>query len=180
VAQSPAEPSADAFYPADPFAGDYELPVAREVGTTAGQFRIIGSGLMNLGGESPALGLHGTLELMTFAYLGVRGSLQTTLFGPNAEPLVFAAKAGASLHLLPYHLVDLSVFFEGGVGVVDPTKSNSTPMPLVSPGGTFEVWLSDWAFVHSEGHVDWGLYERASAAHKYLRFGGLLGLGVAL
>lgn len=181
-AQRPGDAArwADATYPEDPFAATYQLPRAREVGTTAGQFRMIGSGLLNFGGTSPALGLHGTLELMTFAYLGVRGSLQTTLFGPSSEPLVFAAKAGASLHVLPYRRVDLSLFFEGGIGVVDPTKPSSAPMPLVSPGATFEIWLSHWAFLHSEVHLDWGIYERAALAHKYMRVGGKLGLGIAL
>ncbi len=180
--ESPSDAArwAEATYPEDPFAASYHMPRVRQVGTTAGQFRMIGAALLHPGGAGPELGLHGTLELMTFAYLGVRGSLQTTLFGPSSEPLVFAAKAGASLHLLPYRRVDLSLFFEGGVGVIDPIKPGNTPMPLVSPGVSFEVWLSHWAFLYGEVHLDWGIYERATLAQKYLRVGALLGIGIAL
>ncbi len=175
-----AENWANVSYPEDPFADSYRMPRKRELGTVAGQFRMIGTALVNPRGADSELGLHGTLELMTFAYLGVRGSLQTTLFKPHDVPLVFAAKAGAALHVLPYRRVDLSFYFEGGVGVVAPTKPNSAPMPLCSPGLTFDIWLSHWAFLHTDVHLDWGIYERANAAHNYVRVGTLLGLGIAL
>ena len=167
-------------HPADPFAGEYAMPRKRQVGTASGQFHMVGSGMFTLGGKGPAFGLHGNLELMTFPYLGVRGSLQTTVFGIDAEPLVFAAKAGPSFHLLPYRRVDLSLFFEGGVAVVRPTKPDSTPMPIFSPGGTLDLWLSHYAFFRLEGRLDWGIYERADAARIYRRFGGLFGLGIAI
>ncbi len=173
-------------HPKDPFAGEYELPRKRQIGTTAGQFRMVGSGMITLGGKAPGFGVHGGLELMTFPYLGVRGSLQTTVYARDAsasassEPLVFAAKAGPSFHLLPYRRVDLSLFFEGGVAVVEPTKPDSTPMPIFSPGGTLELWLSHFAFLRLEGRLDWGLYDRAGEAQRYRRFGGLLGLGIAI
>ncbi len=167
-------------HPADPFAGEYVMPKKRQIGTTSGQFRMVGSGMFTLGGKGPGFGLHGNLELMTFPYLGVRGSLQTTVVSANREPLVFAAKAGPSFHLLPYRRVDLSLFFEGGVAVVQPTKPESTPMPIFSPGGTLELWLSHYAFLRLEGRLDWGIYERGDAARIYRRFGGLFGLGIAI
>jgi hypothetical protein len=167
-------------HPADPFADEYAMPKKRQVGTTAGQFRMVGSGMITLGGKGSGFGVHGGLELMTFPYLGVRGSLQTTFAGPSSEPLVFAAKAGPSFHLLPYRRVDLSLFFEGGVAVVEPTKPDSTPMPMFSPGGTLELWMSHFSFLRLEGRLDWGLYDRAGQAQLYRRFGGLFGLGIAI
>jgi hypothetical protein len=167
-------------HPPDPFAGEYALPRKRQLGTTAGQFHMVGSGMITLGGKGPEAGVHGGLELMTFPYLGVRGSLQTTFAGPSSEPLVFAAKAGPSFHLLPYRRVDLSLFFEGGVAVVEPTKPKSTPMPMFSPGGTFDLWLSHYAFLRIEGRFDWGIYNQAGQAQHYKRFAGLFGLGIAI
>lgn len=180
VAPAQIQSSASVDHPADPFAGTYELPRERELGATAGQFRMTGAGLLALGGEVPEFGVHGSLELLTFAYLGVRGSLQTTFTSADSEPLVFMAKTGPSLHLLPYRRFDLSLFFEGGVAVVEPTKKNSTPMAVMGPGGTLEIWLDHWLFARGEGHMDWGLYEQRGASYRYLRFVGLLGLGIAL
>jgi hypothetical protein len=172
--------AARADHPPDPFAGEYRLPRAREVGTTAGQFRMIGSGVLALGGSAPELGLHGTLELMTFAYLGVRGSLQTTVLHADDEPLVAAARVGPSLHLLPYRRVDVSLFFEGGAALVKPRSTHLTAMPVLAPGLTLEVWLASWALIRLEGHLEWGLYEAPPEASRYLRYVGLMGLGFAL
>ena len=166
--------------PADPFAGEYQLPRLREVGTVAGQFRIIGSPMVVTGRGGPQFGLHGTLELLTFAYLGVRGSLQSTLAGPDGDPLLFAAKAGPSLHVLPYRHLDLSLFFEAGIAVVEPTRKRSTPMPVLGPGGTLEVWLSHGVFLRFQAHLDWGIYRHADDARRYKQWASLLGLGIAL
>lgn len=169
------------IHPRDPFAGSYELPKEREIGTTAGQFRVIGSAMLVAGSAGVEPGLHGTLELLTYPYLSVRGSLQTTVFAPADEPApVFIAKTGPSLHVLPYRRVDLSIFFEGGVGVVNATRHDSAPMAVASPGATFEVWLSHWALLRLEGHADCGFYSQAGLASRYVRFGALLGVGVAL
>ena len=129
---------ARADHPPDPFAREYEVPAARDVGAAAGQFRAIGSGLLAYGRPGPSLGLHGTLELMTFAYLGVRASLESTLLRPDGDPMLLAGKVGPSLHLLPYRRFDVSLFFEGGVAGVDLTGS-ATAMPILSPGGTLEI-----------------------------------------
>jgi hypothetical protein len=168
-------------HPPDPFAGSYALPRARELGTTAGQFRMIGSAMIVAGRTGIQPGLHGTLELMTYPYLSFRGSLQTTLAAPSGEPSpVFVAKTGPSLHVLPYRRVDLSFFFEGGVAVANATKHDRAPLAVASPGATLELWLSHWALLRVEGHVDCGSYARAGEAIKYVRFGALFGVGVAL
>jgi hypothetical protein len=170
---------ARAEHPPDPFAAQYKVPEDHDVGTAAGQFRAIGSGLVALGRAGPELGLHGTLELMTFAYLGVRGSLETTLLRPSGEPMLLAGKLGPSLHFLPYRPVDFSLFFEAGVAGVDLT-GQPTAMPIVSPGATIEIWLASWAFLRAEGHLDWGIYESSDAPRAYLRLMGAGGLGIAM
>jgi hypothetical protein len=168
-----------AEHPPDPFAGEYRLPQKRELGTAAGQFRILGSGTLGLGGKGPEVGLTGTLELMTFAYLGLRGTLAAPVYRPEHVPFVGAARVGPSLHLLPYRRVDLSVFCEGGAATVAPFTSKHTAMPMLSPGGTIEVWLDTWLLLRAEGRIDWGVYD-AGRARTYLRFVGALGLGLAL
>lgn len=174
-------PIARAQQDSDPFAASYELPRERELGTTAGQFRTIGSALLVFSRAGVSPGLHGTLELLTFPYLSFRGSLQTTVAAPGSEPLpVFAAKTGPSLHVLPYRRVDLSFFFEGGVAVVNATKGDRAPMAVASPGATFELWLSYWAFLRLEAHVDCGFYAQDAAARKYVRVGTAFGVGLAI
>jgi hypothetical protein len=174
-----AEGDEEATVPADPFAGSYELPRERELGATAGQFRAIGSVLLAAGGKALERGVHGTLELMTFPYLSVRGSLQLAFASEEPTP-VFMAKTGPSLHVLPYRRVDLSLFFEGGVAVMNTTKRDHAPMVVAAPGATFEVWLSHWAFLRVEGHGDCGFYAQAGQAMKYFRYSTLLGVGLAI
>jgi hypothetical protein len=163
----------------DPFEGEYRLPAEREVGTTAGQFRIVGAGLLGLGRGARDLGLTGTLELMTFAYLGVRGTLRSSVVTDGA-PFVLAARVGPSLHLLPYRRVDVSLFFEGGAALVEPGTRRKTGMPVIAPGLSLEVWLSSWALLRLEGSIDWGIYVEQDAPRGYLRYLGSLGAGVAL
>jgi hypothetical protein len=80
----------DAAHPPDPFVGSYALPRERELGTTAGQFRAIGSAMLVFGGSGIEPGVHGTLELMTFPYLSVRGSLQMTVAAPDSNPCLYS------------------------------------------------------------------------------------------
>ncbi|MGD0525026.1 MAG: hypothetical protein ABSE49_07775 [Polyangiaceae bacterium] len=171
--------AAGAQHPADPFAREYEVPREEDVGAAAGQFRAIGSGLVGYGRPGAELGLHGTLELMTFAYVGVRASLESTLLRPGGDPMLLAGKIGPSLHLFPYRRVDLSVFFEAGVAGIDLT-GNATAMPIVSPGGTLEIWVAPWAFLCGEAHLDWGIYGSSDVPHGFLRLVGVGGLGVAM
>ncbi len=170
-----------ATHPPDPFAEEYKIPSADdEVGATAGQFRAVGSSYLALGRGGPSLGVHGTLELMTFAYLGVRGSLQADAFPPARAPSAWLAKTGPSLHLFPYHRFDVSLFFEAGIGVLDPFEAHHTAMPVLAPGGTVEAWLSSSWFLRAEGHIDWGIYELGDGPRAHLREVGLLGIGYAL
>jgi len=170
---------ARAEHPPDPFAAEYAIPRDRDVGAAAGQLRAVGAGLVAIGRSGPELGLQGTLELMTFAYLGVRSSLESTLLRPGGGPMLLAGKVGPSLHVVPYRRVDLSFFFEAGLAAIDLT-GQPTAMPIVSPGGTLELWVASWAFLRAEGHVDWGVYGQSSEAHGYLRLVGTGGVGIAM
>jgi hypothetical protein len=166
-------------HPPDPFASQYVVPDERDVGTASGQFRAVAGGLVALGRAGAEVGAQGTLELMASAYLGVRASLEWTALRPTGEPMLLAGKLGPSLHLLPYRPVDLSFFFEAGVAGVDLT-GRATAMPIVTPGAALEVWLTGWAFLRAEGHVDWGIYGTPDATHGYLRFVAVGGPGLAI
>jgi hypothetical protein len=169
-----------ASHPPDPFAEEYVVPKQEDVGTTAGQFRAMGSGTIGLGPSGPAVGAQGTLELMTFAYLGVRGTLAGDAFHREGDPGVWLAKTGPSLHLLPYRRFDIGAFFEAGIGVLDPVDDHRTAMPVLSPGGTIDLWIASSWFLHTEGHIDWGIYELGQGPRAHLRFVGCAGLGFAL
>jgi hypothetical protein len=177
-----AASAARADHPPDPYADEYRLPVARELGSTAGQFRIVPSLALGVDPRDGGLdyGLAGTLELMTFAYLGVRGTLAMAILRPEGAPFVFSAKAGPSLQLLPYRRVGLTLFFEGGIAAVDSRTKHSFATPIVSPGGTLELWFASSAFVRAQAHLDWAAFEAKGAPETYLRVVGLLGLGLAL
>ncbi len=166
-------------YPADPFAEEYRVPASREVGAAPGQVRFSGGGSVGVGRAGLDLGLQGTLELMTVSWLGVRASAAGVLFPAAGEPPLASLRAGPSVHLLPYRRVDVTSFLEGGLGVV--TSPEVTAMPVISPGGTIDVWLSSALFVRLEGRVDWGIYALDdSRARPLLRAVGSLGLGVGL
>jgi hypothetical protein len=171
---------AHADHPPDPFAAEYRVPEAREVGTTAGQLRIVGSGVVGVGRGGSELGLAGTLELLTFAYLGVRGTLETSVLPPDDGPFVMSARVGPSLHLLPYRRIDVALFFEAGAALLEPRTRHKTGMPVLAPGLGLDIWLASWATIRVEGHLDWGIYELRDEARSYLRFAGQCGLGFAL
>jgi hypothetical protein len=186
VALALAPAVARAEHPPDPFASQYVVPPDRDFGTAAGQLRAIGSGLVAFGPAGPEVGLQGTLELMTLAYVGVRSTLEWTALRPSGQPMVLAGKIGPSLHLVPYRVVDVSLFFEGGVAGIDLTSEAgpTTAAPILSPGATLQVWLASWAFLQAEGHVDWAVYTQpqpaSDAARGYLRFVTTGGLGLAI
>ena len=106
---------------------------------------------------------------------GLSGSIDSSLSVGLSGSLTFPLTPGQAV------FVSLgSKSFEGGVAVGRPTKPESTPMPIFSPGGTLDLWLSHYAFLRLEGRLDWGIYERGDAARIYRRFGGLFGLGIAI
>jgi hypothetical protein len=172
-----AAPPAGTPYPADPFAAEYRIPARRDVGAAAGQFRVMGSGLLALGRDGLDAGGTGTLELMTFAYVGVRASSEALFLGAG-NPSLWAARVGPSLHLLPYSRVDLSGYLEAGVAGLGLFGSNATAAPMLSPGGCIDVWLDSLFFLHLDGHLDWAVYSLADQAHAYLRLVGGAGLGL--
>lgn len=164
--------------PPDPLAAQYEVPRATEVGTTAGQVRIFGlaGGAYGVAGS---LAGQGTVELMTIPWIGVRSS--STLTIPFArDPQLWSFRVGPSLHFLPYHRVDFSLFFEGGFALVDVTKDARTVMPAIASGGSLDVALTSYVVFRIEGLAHLGIADRSGVAQDYAHAVGLLGLGLML
>ncbi len=161
--------------PADPFSDEYEPPKATEVGAAPGQFRFQGGGgLVHL---VPDLALFGALEWMASPWLGVRGTgmVQLTRFG--SAPQEISGRLGPWLHLLPFHRVDLGIFFEGGWAALDLAKSTRTAAPVVAAGGFLDVHLTANFFLHSQVELDWLV--QPNAGHLFSP-AAWLGLGLSL
>lgn len=171
--------SRDARAEEDPFAAEYRPPHAVTVGTAAGQFRIFGQSGGFIGHDLGWSG-QGILELMTLAWIGVRGSSTLTIPFGN-DPQLWAFRLGPSLHILPYRRVDLSIFSEGGFSLVDVTQKHaSTIMPVIAGGGSFDVFLSSFVMIRFEGLLQIGIADRKGRAEDIVNPIGLLGLGLAL
>lgn len=171
----------DAPPPPGPFPheAEYRPPVATEIGTAAGQFRAIGSLGPALGRGGMQGAALGTLEQMTFAWLGVRGSTLVTVPFTGGAQLV-SWRVGPSLHLIPYRRVDLGAYVDGGLALVDITKTRRAVMPAVAVGGTIDVSLTSMFFLHFEGLVHTGIASREGVATTHLHPIGVAGLGIAL
>jgi hypothetical protein len=170
--------SASASLPADPLAAEYAPPRRSEVGTTAGQLRVLAS----LGGaydHGASLAGQGTFELMTIPWIGVRASaLVTVPVAGDAQLTSF--RLGPSLHLLPYRRVDLSLFFDGGPALVDIVGSHPTVMPALAAGGTIEIALSTYFVLRLEGFLHAGIADRQGVAQQYIAPVALAGFGLTL
>jgi hypothetical protein len=164
--------------PDDPLAAEYAPPRASEVGTTAGQLRIfaLGGGAI---GKGASIAGQGTLELMTIPWIGVRASSLLTL-PVGDDPQFWSFRLGPSLHFLPYHVVDVSLFFDGGPAFVDLTTSKSTIMPSLGAGASLSIALSSYFVLHFEALAQVGIADRGGAANRYAQGVGLAGLGLTL
>jgi len=162
-------------HPADPFASEYQPPVAREVGPGAGQLR-----LFALGGATSSPDLLGqlTVESMHLSILALRGSLELelTTLGP-AHPHLGSARIGVALHFVPYHRVDFSLFVDAGVAAADLFTSQRRAAPVVVAGGAIELALTSHLFLRAEGQVQWAVLPLSGSL---VRGAGLLGLGWTL
>ncbi len=139
--------------PPDPFADEYLAPQAKEVGAAPGQFRLMaGGGLVHL---VPDLAIFGALEWMASPWLGIRGTgmIQLTRFGD--APQEISGRLGPWLHFLPYHRVDLGLFFEGGWAVLDVLLKGRNAAPVVAGGAFLDVHVTSYVFIHSQLEVDW-------------------------
>jgi hypothetical protein len=160
--------------PPDPFADEYLPPTPKEVGAAPGQFRLFaGGGLVHL---VPDLALFGALEWMASGWLGVRGTgmVQLTRFGD--APQVVSGRLGPWLHVLPYHRVDLGIFFEGGWALLDVLQSTRSAAPVIAGGGFLDVHVNSYVFIHSQLELDWLV--RPGAGHLFSP-AGWLGAGLS-
>ena len=161
--------------PPDPFADEYLPPEPTEVGAAAGQFRFEGGG--GLVHTVPDLALFGALEWMASPWLGLRGTGMVQLSRFGDAPRVISGRLGPWLHALPYHRVDLGLFFEGGWALLDLTRATRNAAPVVAGGGFLDVHLTSYFFLHSQLELDWMV--EPGAGHLFFP-AAWLGLGLAL
>jgi hypothetical protein len=166
----------------DPFREEYRPPVAEEVGVGAGQLRVLGllGGSVGLAGASGgALAARGAVELMTVAWVGLRGSGAIALPLGDGAAQTLSVRGGAVLHLLPYRSFDLALVLEAGVTALDLFRADRTVMPELLPGLALNLHLSPNVFLALESQLGWGVFARGGAGTSRLAFDNALGLGVA-
>jgi len=116
--------------------------------------------------------------LMTFAFLGFRTTVEATVPPSGGVPWMVAARTGPCLHLLPYHRVDLSAYIEGGAAGFGLFGRAAAAAPMVTPGGSLDIWLDPVLFLRFDGHIDWSVNNFGSAGQTYVQVVGGIGLGV--
>jgi hypothetical protein len=166
--------------PPDPFAGEYQIPEEREVGTAAGQLRFMGSaGLADR--EGLGIDLQATVEKMGQHFMGVRFTSALSAWSEEERsPGVWSFTIGPGFHFLPYRVVDLGLFLEGGLAIVEPFEG--IVAPVVTPGLTIDVALDSAWFFHVEGQMSWLVFEDTrndgdGLVHDALWLRALVGLG---
>ena len=155
VAPSPRV-DASVAHPPDPFPDATRLEpdgsAAREVGIAAGQVRALG--LVGIGYQRDAhLGAAGVLELVTFPFLGVRGSGSFSMPTGLTDPSILALRTGPALHLRPYRTVDFGAYVEGGAAVGDLFRTRREPFVTLVPGVTLDVAVGSYWFFHVEAQL---------------------------
>jgi hypothetical protein len=170
--------TARADHPPDPFAAEYAIPAARDVGAVAGQVQLYGAAFFEPA-RQPELGVAGIVEQLTMPHLGVRSAMEVVARPSPGESSMTAFEGGAALHLLPYHRVDLSLYSEGGVAVFAPLGGHHA-RPIFTPGAACDVWLSSYWFARLDVHVDWSSYHAPTGDADYVHVVTSLGLGIGL
>jgi hypothetical protein len=171
--------TARADHPPDPFADAYRPPVAEEVGTGAGQTRLA-IALGAAGFEGAEMLGQTIVEQMTIAFIGVRLVSSLVIAKPKDAHTVASFHIGTGLHLLPYRMIDLGLYVEGGLATVDPFNGNRALMPEVAGGLTIDIAFDPYWFLRLEGDTTWGVLRRDNAALERLRFAGIAGIGYIL
>ncbi|MCP4445430.1 MAG: hypothetical protein GY811_08810 [Myxococcales bacterium] len=163
-------------HPEDPFAGDYRPPVVKELGTSAGQVRVIGLLGARLAAGTQPVG-QGTVEFMTLPILGLRLSSTLALGSEDPSSLFFAI--GPSLHFFPYRRLDVSMFAEVGPArfALDHGAAWS---PMLSTGASLDLAISGYWFLRLEGHLAWAVYDGGGEAVTLFDPGGTLGIGFGI
>ncbi len=161
----------------DPFAEEFAPPVAAQLGTAAGQVRLIaGGGLIHA--WPPDLALFGTVEWMARAFIGLRASGQVAVSRFGGGPHLLSGRLGPSLHFAPYHRVDFSLFFEGGIAGWELGERQRSALPIAVGGGAFDIALNPYLALHLEGALTWGV--RTDGGGHFVTPSAWLGLAYAL
>jgi hypothetical protein len=123
---------------ADPLGDPYVVPSERQRGTAYGQIDLW-SGVGGRSQDGRSGEWQSTIELMTFAWIGVRTSSAVTLdrgSAPTRRWLI--ASVGPSVHLFPYRRFDVALYVEGGVVRVRDREAHYAP--ALTPGVSVEWW----------------------------------------
>lgn len=174
---------APAASPADPYPleAEYEVPVAKEVGTTAGQLRargLAGGGLIASIRErnTASIALEGVIEKMFVPWMGLRASgFISVPFDGQLQ--LMSARLGPSAHFLPYRSVDVGLFFDGGLATLDLFREERTAMAVLGSGSTLDVYVTSSVAFHFEGLLQGGIASRNGDARVILMPSLLGGFG---
>ncbi len=164
-----------------PLEAEYEVPAAKEVGTTAGQLRIrgmAGGGLIASIRErsTASVALEGVIEKMFAPWIGLRASGFISVPFDGQLQLI-SARLGPSVHFLPYRAVDVGLFFDGGFATLDLFTDIRTAMAMLGSGTTLDVYVTSSVAIHFEGLLQGGIASRNGDARVILMPSLLTGLG---
>jgi hypothetical protein len=164
-----------------PHTSEYEVPVAREIGTTTGQLRVrgmAGGGLTASMRErkTAAVALEGVIEKMFQPWIGLRSSgfISIPLDG---QLQLFSARIGPSIHFLPYRSVDFGLFFDGGFATLDLFRDHRTAMAILGSGLTLDAYVTHAVAIHFEGLLQGGIASRDGDARVILMPSLVSGIG---
>src|SRR5262249_37895257 len=123
----------------------------------------------------PDLAVFGALEWMASGWIGLRATGMVQLSRFKDAPHEISGRLGPWLHLLPYRRVDFGLFFEGGFTVLDLLRASRNAAPVIAAGGSLDVHLPTYLFIHSQLEVD-GVVRPAEGP----LFSPVAGLGLGL
>lgn len=172
-------------YPEDPFAWEREPVAPTEIGTARGQTHITALGALVSGKNSADTYLGGQLgiEFVLHEFGGIRISGFQDLVDTDQLGLAYrfsSVRVGPTLHVSPYRRVDLGVYAEGGLVVVDAVDGKtSEKAPEAVLGGFITLYLDSYVFVQMELQRAWANIEINNAYAAQPRTAAMLGIGLA-
>lgn len=172
-------------YPDDPFAWEREKMPATEIGTARGQTRLSALGALVSGNNSADIYLGGQLacEFMLHEFGGVRIAGFQDVFDTDNKGLAHkfsSIRVGPALHIQPYRRVDLGVYAEGGIVIVDFIDGRSSgKAPEAVLGGFITVHLDSFFFVQLELERAWANIEINNVYANQDRTAAMMGIGIS-
>lgn len=182
--------SAAGTYPENPFASDHVLVEENEVGAAPGQVQAFILGALVSGGGHDDTYLGGKIgnDKILNEYAGVRFSVYQDVIESDGDSLDFAVtsfRMGPSFHFFPYRRIDMGVYGEGGLAVVDLVNGKtSTKAPEIVTGGFITYHVDSAFFIQAELERSWCNLDGDNSGEdavpaKLHRSAALLGFGIA-